>query len=90
MSPSEYAAATVRPAAAVSPRRKPAPMLEARILASRLGMRPAACDRWMRANGLSSILDLHQRYPGAGHAQSMALALAEIWSFEPVSRNGDR
>ena len=52
--------------------------LEARILADRLALKPAIVEKWMRANGLKSILDLQPRYPGLSHADCMSAAAVEL------------
>lgn len=55
--------------------------LEARTLANRFCMQTEVVEQWMKANSLSSIMDLKKRYPGKSHAKAMDLALDEIWEF---------
>jgi hypothetical protein len=51
------------------------------MLAARTGLRWQACEAWMRHAGLTSIMDLMQRYPGLEHAAAMQEAGREVVTF---------
>lgn len=54
---------------------------EAELLSKRTGLRRLAVERWMRAKGIKSIMDLMHRYPQANHPEAMQLAANEIEHF---------
>jgi hypothetical protein len=54
---------------------------EARILAGRWCLQPAAVHAWMTHIGIDAVTDLMARYPNASHAEAMEQAQAEFWQF---------
>lgn len=55
--------------------------LEAKCLAQRFCMKPAAVEKWMAANGLTDILSIKDRYPNMTHAEAMNQCHNDIWAF---------
>ncbi|MDP2619892.1 MAG: hypothetical protein Q8P46_06900 [Hyphomicrobiales bacterium] len=54
---------------------------EAKALGRQTGLRWTACKAWMQHAGISGIIDLKDRYPGAEHAECMTKAAEEIETY---------
>jgi hypothetical protein len=54
---------------------------EAAMLSRRLGIKASTIESWMRYEGISSILELKDRYKGGSHAECMERAAGDIETF---------
>jgi hypothetical protein len=55
--------------------------LEAHLMQARTGLKASAWEQWFLHIGVTSIIELKTRYPGAEHAECMAHAVEELETF---------